>query len=137
MAEKEEEPRQSMEEVRYMAQLYNDRYTALNAEIKELVADLGSLSNSKKTLEEFDFIKGRKILTPISNIMQIFSTAEASDKVLVSVGGGYILEKSIAEAQQFLDKMLDGKNRQLASMSKEKDTVENILLRLSYTLSRV
>ena len=137
MAEKEEEPRQSMEEVRYMAQLYNDRYTALNAEIKELVADIGSLSNSKKTLEEFDFIKGRKILTPISNIMQIFSTAEASDKVLVSVGGGYILEKSIAEAQQFLDKMLDGKNRQLASMSKEKDTVENILLRLSYTLSRV
>ena len=137
MAEKEEEPRQSMEEVRYMAQLYNDRYTALNTEIKELVADLGSLSNSKKTLEEFDSIKGRKILTPISNIMQIFSTAEASDKVLVSVGGGYILEKSIAEAQQFLDKMLDGKNRQLASMSKEKDTVENILLRLSYTLSRV
>ena len=137
MAEKEEEPRQSLEEIRYMAQLYNDRYTALNAEIKELVADIGSLSNSKKTLEEFDFIKGRKILTPISNIMQIFSTAEASDKVLVSVGGGYILEKSIAEAQQFLDKMLDGKNRQLASMSKEKDTVENILLRLSYTLSRV
>jgi prefoldin alpha subunit len=137
MAEKEEEPRQSLEEIRYMAQLYNDRYTALNTEIKELVADLGSLSNSKKTLEEFDFIKGRKILTPISNIMQIFSTAEASDKVLVSVGGGYILEKSIAEAQQFLDKMLDGKNRQLASMSKEKDTVENILLRLSYTLSRV
>ncbi len=137
MAEKEEEPRQSMEEVRYMAQLYNDRYTALNAEIKELVADIGSLSNSKKTLEEFDSIKGRKILTPISNIMQIFSTAEASDKVLVSVGGGYVLEKSIAEAQQFLDKVLDGKNRQLASMSKEKDTVENILLRLSYTLSRV
>ena len=137
MAEKEEEPRQSMEEVRYMAQLYNDRYTALNAEIKELVADISSLSNSKKTLEEFDSIKGRKILTPISNIMQIFSTAEASDKVLVSVGGGYVLEKSIAEAQQFLDKMLDGKNRQLASMSKEKDTVENILLRLSYTLSRV
>ncbi len=137
MAEKKEESHQSLEEVRYMAQLYNDRYTALNTEIKELVADIGSLSNSKKTLTEFDSIKGKRILTPISNIMQIFSTAEASNKVLVNVGGGYVLEKSIAEAQQFLDKVLDEKNKQLAEMSKEKDAVENVLLRLSYTLSGV
>lgn len=137
MAEDEGTHQHSEEELRYLSQAYGERYTVLTEEIRNLVSTMESLNNSKKTLIEFDSVKGRKLLTPISSIMQISTIAENTEKVLVSVGGGYAIEKTTAEAEKFLDSVMEEKNKQLNTLSREKDSVESILMELSYALSGV
>lgn len=127
----------SEEELRYLSQAYSERYTVLTEEIRDLVGVLESLNNSKKTLMEFDSIKGKKLLTPISSIMQISTVAEGADRVMVNVGAGYVAEKSTADAEKFLDAVIEEKSKQFSTLSKEKDSIESILLQLSYTLTRV
>jgi len=125
-----------MESLQYLNQIYGDRYSAITAEIRSVIDEIGDLNRSVETLSNFDSVKGKRMLTMAGRSLFVYAIAEPEEKVLVEVGGGYLVEKSIEEGKQFLSTSIESKNKYLNSLTVEKEKLENALLEISYKLSQ-
>jgi prefoldin alpha subunit len=125
-----------MESLQYLNQIYGDRYSAITAEIRSVIDEIEDLNRSVETLSNFDSVKGKRMLTMAGRSLFVYAIAEPEEKVLVEVGGGYLIEKSIEEGKQFLSTSIESKNKYLNSLTVEKEKLENALLEISYKLSQ-
>ncbi len=88
--------------LRYLQQLYQSQYGAVSSEINRVVAYLGELNTAQKTIESADQIGGREALVHLGANVYMSAKSKKLDNVIVSVGGGYLVEKTITQAKQFL-----------------------------------
>ena len=73
---------------------------------------------------------------PIGYDMYLNSQVAKSDKVAVGVGAGYMVEKGVDEAKQYVAKALDMETKRLNELMRAKKEVEAALIEVSYKLEQ-
>ncbi len=98
-----------------------ERIDAACTEIDGIKNNLDSLKNTKKETE---------ILSPISNGIFVKAGIKDNEKLLVNVGGGVVVEKTVEEAKNLLDariiEMEEAKDKLAAQMQKIEEKLSKL-----------
>jgi prefoldin alpha subunit len=128
------EQRQSIEELRYLQQIYQNQYAMIGNSINMVLREMQELSSAQKTLENMDLVEGKEILNGIGGDFYISGKVQDPKKVLVGVGAGYLIEKDIDSAKTYVADLIKKNNDSVNGLTKNKKEVENALVEISYRI---
>jgi prefoldin alpha subunit len=131
------EYREEVAELSYFQQLYQGQYDSVSRSINTAIQILGEMNGVKETLDKIDEVKGRNTLSPIGTGTYLHSKAENTDNVVVGVGAGYLVEKGIDDAKQFISKLIERQTNAINGMLRSKNEIEGALMDVSVRLERL
>lgn len=136
-APKQELNMQSIEELRYLQQVYQNQYTVLSNSINMLLGGIRELNSAQKTLENLDLVKNKDTLTGIGGDFYLKGKVESTEKVLVGVGAGYVIEKDTDSAKTLVADLIKKNTDNLNRISKNRKELEGALIDISYRLDNI
>jgi prefoldin alpha subunit len=122
------------EELRYMSQVYQGQYDTIVREINAKIAQVKELNGAQQALERMEVIGGSKALTPVGYDVYLDSSVARSDRVVVGVGAGYLVEKGVDEAKQYVAMAVEKETKAISNMTRAKKEVEAALIEIMYKL---
>ncbi|MFI5412511.1 MAG: prefoldin subunit alpha [Candidatus Micrarchaeales archaeon] len=127
----------SLEEFRYMQQIYQNQYMALAQEINSRVEALRELDNAQKSIEDLDILKERKTLIPIGADTFIAGRITDENTVVLGIGAGYFVEKNIDHAKGYISKAIEKETQSINKLNKNKKEVESALMEIAYKVEEL
>ncbi len=102
---------QQVNQFRYLKEQRN----VFQGQFEIINASLGNLFNTKRTLDSLleGVNENDEILIPIGGLASIKATIKDTKNVLVSVNQDTVIEKTVEEAIEFLNKLIEQHNNQL------------------------
>lgn len=128
---------QSVEELRYMQQVYQNQYSIATNSINALLQELQELNSAQKTLENVDTVKNKELITSVGGDFYAFSELKKLDTFLVAVGANYLVEKDVDSAKVFAANMIQKRNDNLSKIMKSRKEIEGALIEISYKLDSI
>ena len=127
---------EAVQNLQYMQQVYQNQYTTISREINAVMDYINELNAAKTSLEKFDRIKDSNMLSPIGSSVFISARAASEPKALVGVGGGYLIEKEIAKAVEYLSSRIDMHTKNMQELMKARGKAEDAMFEISARLDK-
>ncbi|MGC8676434.1 MAG: hypothetical protein ACP5T3_02885 [Candidatus Micrarchaeia archaeon] len=118
----------------YLQAAYTQQYELISNEIATYVLTRDSLMRSAELAERIGSVENANILAGNGSIMFAASTASIK-RMMVYVGAGYVVEKSIEETKAFIEKLTKANEEAIQKLSAEKNKIERTLAEISYDLN--
>ncbi|MGC8629074.1 MAG: prefoldin subunit alpha [Candidatus Micrarchaeia archaeon] len=118
----------------YLQAAYTQQYEILSNELATYSIAQQSLLKNIDMLENYSKIVNSKMLVNTGSIL-FEATAGKFEKVLVYVGAGYAVEKTVDEAKEFLKKNEKETADTIERLIKERNKIEQTLLEIGYDLN--
>jgi prefoldin alpha subunit len=134
MAENGEGKVSELDELRYMQQVYQNQYAALNNSMSAQMQEVQMLGAVQRTFESSDMLKGKETLMHIGASVYIKTSIKDSSHAIVSVGGGYLVEKSVEEAKAYVSTAMTKKTELVNKLAKSRKELQAALIELSYKI---
>lgn len=122
-------------QLRYMQTVYSQQYEIIMAELDTFAAAIGSLQRSIEALNNADRLSNSKTLLNLEGGAYVEASIGSLDRILLYVGGGYLVEKNAAEAVAYLKSTLEKQESSMKKLSSEKQKLESAALDVSYRLN--
>jgi len=101
---------QQLNQFRYL----KEQRDVFQGQFEIINASLGNLFTTKRTLESLESVnENDEILIPIGGLASIKATIKDTKNVLVSVNQDTVIEKTVEEAVEFLNTLIEQHNNQL------------------------
>lgn len=101
---------QQLNQFRYL----KEQRDVFQGQFEIINASLGNIFTTKRTLESLEGVnENDEILIPIGGLASIKATIKDTKNVLVSVNQDTVIEKTVEEAIEFLNKLIEQHNNQL------------------------
>jgi len=101
---------QQLNQFRYL----KEQRDVFQGQFEIINASLGNLFTTKRTLESLEGVnENDEILIPIGGLASIKATIKDTKNVLVSVNQDTVIEKTVEEAVEFLNTLIEQHNNQL------------------------
>jgi prefoldin alpha subunit len=99
---------QNFEKQIYQFRYLKEQRDMLQGQLEIVNASLSNLMTTKSTLENLkDGVnKGDEILVPIGGLVNIKASIKETEKVLLFINQDTIIEKTVAESIEFIDKLI-------------------------------
>lgn len=123
---------QELQKIMYQADVYKQQIGSLNEQINMVDVTIKGMESTIEALTSLNKTKiGTEILVPLGS--NCFARGKLADdkNVIVSIGAGVSVEKSIPDAVKFFDKHLEQLNTALAKMQKKSAEIEKNLIQLN------
>lgn len=88
----------------------------------------------QKALENIEMIKSNETLQNLGSDFYIRSRVVDGKSVLVGVGAGYVIEKSIGEAEGYANSLIERKRNMINRLAKNKSELEAAIVELTYRI---
>ena len=109
----------------------------LQGQIELVNASYGNLINTKTTLGNLKDVKdGDDILLPIGGMFNLKATIKEPEKVLFYVSQDIIIEKSIEDSIESIEKLMEQHKTQLEMLTKNMQNIDQNLQAMSQNLQR-
>ncbi len=127
----------TLEEFRYLQQIYQNQYALVTQEINNRSENLRELDSAQKALENIDTIKDRNTMIPMG--ANTFATGKITDdrSIVVGIGAGYMVEKNIDEAKNYISKAIDQETKYINQLGKSKREVESALMEIAFKVNEL
>jgi len=133
MEERENLERQ-LYQFRYLKEqrdMYQGQFEIVNASLLNLINTKNTLDNLKDGIE-----KDTEILVPIGGLVSIKASIKDTEKVLLYISQDTVIEKTIPDSIEFINKLIDQHNEQLKFLTERLQTLDLTLQSMSQTLQR-
>lgn len=117
--------------LRYLQQLYANQYNAVSQLINENLQAIADINSAQKSLENISMISGKKSLISAGAEVYIDATVGKAENVLIGVGAGYLAEKPIDEAKQYLNKRAERQTSLINKLSKDRKDLEGAMMEVA------
>lgn len=124
MAEQPAARKISQEEMAYLERVYQNQYMMVGNAINSALQELQELTSAQKALEEMDKLAGKESFNSIGADFYLKSQIKKDTKVVIGVGGGFMVEKDTDSAKQTVKKRLDAKNEMITKLVKNRKELE-------------
>ncbi len=114
----------SGEELAYLERVYQNQYMMVGNAINSALDELRELNSASEALESMDKLAGKESFSGIGADFYLRSQIKAGTKVIIGVGGGFMVEKETAAAQQTAKKRVDAKNEMINKLVKSRKELE-------------
>jgi prefoldin alpha subunit len=120
----------TLEELRYLQQIYQNQYGLVSQEINNRSENLRELDSAQQTLENIDIIKDKSTLVSTGASTFAFGKITDNKSVVIGIGAGYMVEKSIDEAKNYISKAIEQESKYITQLNKSKKEVEAALIEI-------
>jgi prefoldin alpha subunit len=127
MAEQPTGRKISKEEMAYLERAYQNQYMVVGNAINSALGELRELSSASEALENMERLAGKESFSGIGGDFYIRSQIKKDTKVIIGVGGGFLVEKDIDSAKQTARKRVDAKNEMINRLVKGRKELEDAL----------
>ena len=111
--------------------MYQSQLEIINASRANLMNSKNTLENLKEGVKEDD-----EILVPIGGIVNIKASIKEPEKVLLAVNQDVVIEKDLASAIEFLDKIIEQHNKQVEFLGTQLQNLDIDLNEISQVIQR-
>lgn len=122
------------EQLRYVYNLYAQRYEALLNEISLYAQAQAILLRNVDLLENIQKIENSNTMLALEGGIYLDGKLGNIKTVLAYVGAGYILEKNVADAKTFFSKNEQEERTVMQKLNEEKQKLEKELLEITYNM---
>jgi len=98
-----ESEQQRLQELLIQSQVYQKNLQDMTRKMATLESSIAEIEDTINTLKEFPKIKEQESLVPLGSGVFVKATLTDKENLLVSYGGGMVLEKPVAEAKTYLE----------------------------------
>lgn len=126
-----------LDELRYMHQLYQNQYMTIANEISTRLDALKSFQNTQQTLENIETIVNKNMLLGLGGGAYASGTITNQNSVVVSVGGGFLVEKDMQSAKGYVAKAVDSTTNTVNQLTKNRREMERALLEIAYRMEEL
>lgn len=137
MSEADKNPHESLSALRYLQQMYQNQYMLLAQEINNRIAVLDEMSGGESALKRMEQVRGAHALIDIGGGTYIGAAVDKSDSVLVHAGAGCYVEKSAANADAHMAKIMEKQRTMLGKLMSSRKQLEQTLVEISYRMSKI
>jgi prefoldin alpha subunit len=130
MEEKGSGRRMSQEEIAYIERVYQNQYMMVGNAINAALEELQELSSAGKALDEMGQVAGKESFSGIGGDFYLKSQIKKDSKVIVGVGGGFMVEKEVDAAKQAVKKRMDAKNEMVSKLVKNRKELEAAMINI-------
>ncbi|MGC8648827.1 MAG: hypothetical protein ACP5UN_01230 [Candidatus Micrarchaeia archaeon] len=124
----------TLNELRYMQQLYLERYNEINRTLNQRLNILNHFYMVQEQLENIDLIEQNEFILPISEIT--FARMRITNNVLlVNIGSNFLVEENIENVKRIASKYITKENLNIEKLQKNKKTLEKTLNEIEYNMS--
>ncbi len=118
----------------YLQSLYNQQYEALMNELTTMSMAQASLERNLNLLDRKDSIKGTSILVNAEGGTYFEASVKDIKKVITYVGAGYLVEKEVEQAKEFVKKNIEQSRSAISKLAEDKKKLENEIMRVQYAI---
>ena len=120
--EKNQNFEKQLQQFRYLKEqrdMFQGQFEIVNASLGNLYTTKRTLDNLNDGVDESD-----EILIPIGGIVSVKGSIKDTKKVLVSITQDIVIEKTIEESIEFIDKLMKQHNEQLKFLQERIQTLD-------------
>jgi len=112
---------------------FKDQHDMIQGQLEILNVSLGTIINSKKTLENIKegVNQDDEILVPIGGRVYVKASIKDVEKVLLVVPQDVVIEKDLDGAIEFLDTLIEQHNQQIQFMRSQQQNIDVNLQEIS------
>jgi prefoldin alpha subunit len=125
-----EKRRMSNEEIAYIERVYQNQHMMVGNAINAAIGELQDLNSANKAIEEMGKVAGSESFTSIGGDFYLKSKINKESKVIIGVGGGFLVEKELEQAQQTVKRRIDAKNDIINKLAKNRKELEAALVNI-------
>jgi prefoldin alpha subunit len=137
MAEEAVEKGRREEEINrllYLQSLYNQQYEAMINELTTMSLARAALERNLSLLEKKDAINGSNILVSAEGGTYFEANVKEIKKVITYVGAGYLVEKEVEQAKEFIEKSIEQSASAMSRLAEDKRRLESEMIRVQYVI---
>ncbi|MDE1846328.1 MAG: prefoldin subunit alpha [Candidatus Micrarchaeota archaeon] len=131
MAEHDEE----LEQLRYLYNAYTQEYQSVVSEMNNYMMVAASFDRNIESLEKVKSIENTSMLVGLEAGTFIEVSTKQVEKVITNVGAGYLVEKSVEQAKEFVEKNSERVQTNLNQLMSQKQRLEKEIIDLSYKIN--
>lgn len=137
MAEEKSKREEELNKLFYLQSIYNQQYEAIMNELTTFGLAQAALKRNINLLENKDKVKGSNVLINAEGGTYIEANVKEMSKVITYVGAGYMVEKKVEQAKEFLNKSLETSEVQIKKLLAEKQKLEDELIGIQYMIEKI
>ncbi len=118
----------------YFQNLYNQQYDALMNELTTFNVALTALERNLTLLNKKGDIEGSKILVSGEGGTYMEANVKDMKKVVTYVGAGYLVEKEIDKAKEFIQNNIQASRQTMEKLAGDKQKLEGELMKLQMAI---
>jgi prefoldin, archaeal alpha subunit/eukaryotic subunit 5 len=111
---------------------YREELPQLNAQLNLVTTSLSEHLIARETIKNYEKVEeGTEVLVPIGGNVHIKSVASHDRKVIIGIGAGYTMEKSVEKCVEMLNKRIEELEKGRERMSNNIKAMESKMRELS------
>ncbi|MDE1874373.1 MAG: prefoldin subunit alpha [Candidatus Micrarchaeota archaeon] len=118
----------------YLQSLYNQQYEALMNELTTMSVAQAALERNLGLLDRKDQMKGANILVSGEGGTYFEANVKDIKKVLTYVGAGYLVEKDVDQAKEYINKSMESSRGTIERLLDDKKKLETEIMRVQYAI---
>ena len=128
-------PEEDLEQLKYLYDAYTRQYEAIVGEISNYLMISAAYDRNLETLNKLDTIQNSNMLVSLEagTFMQV--DVKEVKTLITNVGAGYMVEKSVEEAKEFLSTNSIKIQQSVNALVSQRQKVEKEVLDLSFRLN--
>lgn len=131
-------PRENtLEELRYLQQIYQNQYVTLANDINDRLEALRNFTSTQQTLENVDTVVNKNLLLGLGGGAYANGKIIDQKSFVISIGAGFMIEKDIAGAKAYVAKAIDRSTQNINRLNKSKKDLENAIIEVSYKIEEL
>lgn len=105
----------NLENQLYQLRIFREQRDMFQGQLEIVNASLGNLFHTKNTLQNLEdgVKKDEEIIIPIGGLVGIKALIQDTEKVLLFIGKDTVIEKSVNESIEFIEKLIEQHNEQM------------------------
>jgi prefoldin alpha subunit len=137
MADEKGKKEEALDRLTFMQNVYTQQYEAVMNEMTTFSMAQAALRRNLFVLDSSGQVKGSNVLVNAEGGTYIEATIKDMKSVMTYIGAGYIIDKSVDQAKEYLSKNLESSDAQMKRLTDDKQKLENELVRLQYEMERI
>ncbi len=131
----QQDVQEAMAQLQYLQSVYTQRYEILSEQITAYNLAREAVLRSVDLIDHAKSIENSNVLVNAEGGTYIEASVKKVESVMTYVGAGYLVEKNIADAKEFLEQAIKNSESAASRLVSERQKVEKELFDISYRMA--
>ena len=131
----QQDVQEAMAQMEYLQNVYTQRYDMLNEQIATYNLAREAVMRSIEIIDNAKSLENSHVLLNTEGGTYIEASVSRLEKMMTYVGAGYLVEKTVAGAKEFLEAAMKSSEVAASRLVSEKQKVEKELFDISYRMA--
>jgi len=133
----EENTNEAVNQLRYLQSIYTQEYEAVLNDLSSYTLAYNAIERNIEVLEKLNILEGANVLLNLEAGTYVEAKVSNIKNAMTYVGSGYLVEKSVEDAKEFLSSSAKRQEVLLKQIAEQKNKIEKELINIAFELESI